>query len=588
MIDLAALIPPLEDSISFISWIVILLCFIAFLSYLIASYSKFRSFFRKNDVISLLTSERLESVLFDYNNNLMDFKNELKSKSRFEESLDKSSLVKLFFNDKLLGSASNILVGLGILGTFIGLTTGISGFNMDDSDTMRASIKSLIDGMDTAFLSSVWGMALSLLFTLIFQIVRHKITKIVDRFVFQVDKTHLLNQQEVFLIENRRLEESIGNVIENYFVNTIEGKKRKPKYYYRELLLNSSNQTAALGSMADDFASKLSDVLEEIMNTLLEQNIKAFADIIKNELFPVLENIKEMKQEGIKGVLEKLESSISEMVKTLEKSISDGLKGEMKELATQLQNILTGLKDMPKASEEMAGQLDKLMLGVEKLVSRLAVKVGAQAAGIGEKTNDIVASIDTSISTIINRVEDLSNGQEHLANTIGMVVEEANNLVVNNKQGLELFGDVLAESQDTVKTLKETSDYFNTAAKSLNIGAESVEQNNTKVLEAVDKFVSANSKSIDEIRALQEKVSQQTGDLIQEFETLQSSVKKTFENVNDGLGAYTDGLNDSLSTTIGNYADSSKGAIEAINSLASELNDSIESLSETLSKAVNI
>jgi hypothetical protein len=75
-----------------------------------------------------------------------------------------------FTEDRLLTDALNLrfwnsvpslLVGIGILGTFVGLVLGLRGFNVEDTKT----IQTLLGGMQTAFISSVVGMSVSLVFS---------------------------------------------------------------------------------------------------------------------------------------------------------------------------------------------------------------------------------------------------------------------------------------------------------------------------------------------------------------------------------------------------------------------------------------
>ena len=78
-----------------------------------------------------------------------------------------------FFNQNIIQKSMNIglwkgmpgmFVGLGILGTFVGLSIGISGFNFSSSKNILDSIQTLIDGIETAFLTSLHGIALSIIF----------------------------------------------------------------------------------------------------------------------------------------------------------------------------------------------------------------------------------------------------------------------------------------------------------------------------------------------------------------------------------------------------------------------------------------
>ena len=60
-----------------------------------------------------------------------------------------------------------LLTSLGIFGTFCGIVAGLLGFDVNDIDN---SIELLLGGMKTAFMTSLMGMLLSMLFKLCFSL----------------------------------------------------------------------------------------------------------------------------------------------------------------------------------------------------------------------------------------------------------------------------------------------------------------------------------------------------------------------------------------------------------------------------------
>jgi hypothetical protein len=74
-------------------------------------------------------------------------------------------LLNSFINTPYWRSVPGLLVGMGILGTFIGLSVGIMDFK-PDSGFLSDSITNLLKGMKVSFITSVWGMALSIVFIL--------------------------------------------------------------------------------------------------------------------------------------------------------------------------------------------------------------------------------------------------------------------------------------------------------------------------------------------------------------------------------------------------------------------------------------
>lgn len=70
-----------------------------------------------------------------------------------------------YYNSAISGT----LTGLGILGTFLGLTLGMSSFSGNDIFTISDNIAPLLDGMKVAFHTSVYGIFFSLIFTFVYR-----------------------------------------------------------------------------------------------------------------------------------------------------------------------------------------------------------------------------------------------------------------------------------------------------------------------------------------------------------------------------------------------------------------------------------
>lgn len=72
---------------------------------------------------------------------------------------------KNFYNSNMPGT----LTGLGILGTFLGLSMGLASFSGEDILTISDSMGPLLEGMKVAFHTSVYGIFLSLVFSFIYK-----------------------------------------------------------------------------------------------------------------------------------------------------------------------------------------------------------------------------------------------------------------------------------------------------------------------------------------------------------------------------------------------------------------------------------
>lgn len=82
-----------------------------------------------------------------------------------EDYINVDSAVYDAGNPQLSEMIPGVMVSLGILGTFLGLVTGLSGLTLtDDTTRMLSAIEQLIGGMSTAFLTSIFGVIASLIF----------------------------------------------------------------------------------------------------------------------------------------------------------------------------------------------------------------------------------------------------------------------------------------------------------------------------------------------------------------------------------------------------------------------------------------
>ena len=76
-----------------------------------------------------------------------------------------------------------IMTGLGILGTFIGLSFGLQNFNTGSASEITNSIAPLMDGIKVAFHTSIYGMVFSLVFNIVYKKVLEDAYRSVDRFL---------------------------------------------------------------------------------------------------------------------------------------------------------------------------------------------------------------------------------------------------------------------------------------------------------------------------------------------------------------------------------------------------------------------
>lgn len=100
-----------------------------------------------------------------------------------EDYINTLTVTKIPGNASLSELIPSLLTSLGILGTFIGLTRGLTGLDMTDANTLMNGIPVLLDGMKAAFVTSLAGISCSLIFSMTNRIIQGNSYRAIDQFI---------------------------------------------------------------------------------------------------------------------------------------------------------------------------------------------------------------------------------------------------------------------------------------------------------------------------------------------------------------------------------------------------------------------
>jgi len=162
------------------------------------------------------TKELYRDFLFDLN------RNEDASDSFYKPSIDdyiNEELVDDVMHRNEMNQIPGLLTGLGILGTFIGLSLGLQNFNTGTTAEMEASIEPLMNGIKVAFHTSIYGMVFSLTFNTIYKKKLYEAEAAVKSFI-NAFKKHVLpdrkndGMNQILLFQEAQLE-AINNFSDN-------------------------------------------------------------------------------------------------------------------------------------------------------------------------------------------------------------------------------------------------------------------------------------------------------------------------------------------------------------------------------------
>ena len=116
------------------------------------------------------TNPKLKSLYQDYTFELKRIAESGKPycKTSIENYIN-SDLIDTVLHRNQLNQVAGALTGLGILGTFIGLSLGLQNFNTGSTAQITGSIAPLMDGIKVAFHTSIYGMIFSLVFNYVYK-----------------------------------------------------------------------------------------------------------------------------------------------------------------------------------------------------------------------------------------------------------------------------------------------------------------------------------------------------------------------------------------------------------------------------------
>lgn len=267
----------------------------------------------------------------------------------------------------------NILTGLGILGTFIGLAAGIHlsklGEQSASAEQLRESLGSLLDGASLAFMTSIAGLTMSILFTLL------------HRF------------------ELRRLEQAIAT-----FAATAD--RCFPPWTAEGLALEQLAQQREQSDALRNFSTKLATQLGDVIDQRLGPGFQRMEATLQG----IREDRGETNQEILAGVVGQFQQALSGAAGAELKSMAETLATLDETLATSTEAFTRATQSWGTALEkttESVGKLEVFAGTLERLHESLQGTLQQTAASVvaAGKTLEGFAKISAENGAATQRME---------------------------------------------------------------------------------------------------------------------------------------------------------------------------------------
>ncbi len=534
--------------------------------------------------IDNISNSELKSVWEEYKSTFINFNGGSKTDEFASNYFNEMNLISKKTYLKLLNSTPSILVGFGILGTFVGLTFGISNFKTSSTDEIKNSIEILLSGMGTAFVSSIWGMLFSLIFTGLEKIQTHSLHTVLHEYCFKIDKQFKITKDDERKIQLLQQENTLKEI---FYYKDENNHLIKPANIFRDIYEESRKQSQALQSFSTDLASKIDAGFESLL--LNNQNgVIPELRLLKAEIENLGKKLQDPTTEMTQNVVKDLEIAMRKMIEEFKTSVSGTTKSELENLTSLLNMAGNSLIDFPSKMQLMTENLNQNFGELQKVVQEIAVQTLTQSE---HSINQMRKQVEEISETFINKVGDLQIGQEILIN------EQSKNLQVSDKllsvfnQSIEKMNGLSNEVMETISEfskvqfeLTKASNELLNISKNVSSSSETFKESQMKFATQANLFIENNSKTLQEIQSSLSKAKEVSTDYAQKFAVIQDGLKSIFNQIKTGLNDYKDAIGNSLEMFLGKYTESLTKTAESLKNAVTEQESILEELTEELSK----
>ncbi|NVK41168.1 MAG: MotA/TolQ/ExbB proton channel family protein [Oceanospirillaceae bacterium] len=465
--------------------------------------------------------------------------------------------------------APTLLTTLGILGTFFGIVAGLLAFDVKDID---GSIEGLLSGMKTAFITSLAGMFLSIVYKVLVSV---GILSVAENDTIDEDQ---IGAAELYSVMQEQrdginaLNQAIGGGDESSLtgqikllrsdVNDAEKQSRREFVEFQDKLWIKLQDFADMlsKSATEAVIDALRQVIADFNNNLTEQ----FGDNFK-ELNKAVEKLVEW-QENYKGQVDEMTQQYAQGVTAITET--QAAIASIQEHTTQIPESMSRLGDVMSVNQHQIDELGR-HLDAFKDIRDKAVEAVPQ---LREQIGLTVESVDGASKLL---VEGIAKASETLQTSISQSAIEFQESAFSVNQSLIGASDTIQKNaEETSVSLKDLSEDLNNSFR--NLVADMNEQNKSisdALRESGKAVVDEASRSRESFEAGLESMRNQLANSLQQMAEQQASQVQ-------GLIA---GLKESMEQALRKSTESVEGSVEILDeAMQIEINRAMEQMGKAL------
>ena len=405
---------------------------------------------------------------------------------------------------RLLEMVPDIFTSLGILGTFVGLVWGLKNFDPANYELMTNSVSALVDGIKVAFLTSIYGIAFSIVYT----------------YGMKSEYSFMAEELQGFLAK-----------FHSHVMPSAENESRN-------LLVSSQKiQTAAMNQMAEQFSVQMADSFEKVITPTFKKMNDSLDTLVASVTQCQEDAVRQILDVFLKEMNDSFGVQFSEFGKTLSQ-LKDAQTDNVnyttnlyQAMSRQLSDSYTQHEQAKKIMED-TGSSQKEYIDIAKRIIQDNQAIQKQQQADYHHLADYLKEAETSSAkfwvacnqTMQKYVEAAAQGMEKISaagKVSGSVLESNKRVVEEFEEKMQEFAEYQKKSYRTMEQVRRL------------LADISVSRNNGEIHLSSGK--SARDESLEELKEILTAQTEQQQELMEELTRSMKELSKSAQKGKFGL-----------------------------------------------------
>lgn len=526
-----------------------------------------------------------------------------------------------------------IFTGIGIIGTFMGLITGLKNFEVpEDPAKVRQSLETLLGGVFEAFIVSAAAITLAMVVTFIEKVLLSSLYRCTEDIAQHLDGLFAMGAGEEYLsrlvtasedsaAQSKILKDSLvgdlkallqemterqiaaqqasSQALAQHITSGIESSLKEPLRQIGEVVVKASgDQSAAAATLLQDvmasFSQRLNDLFGGQISGIQELNQKsaqAMQDAVAS-LQGLLGRMEENSQRSGDAMAEKMAKAVEEMER------------RQAEINEQTRSFVESIREMVSKSQTETNA--KLSEAIANLSQQMGAMIGALQAqaekshqdqqrreqSLTDRTKSMVSDLGASVAEVVKQMAESTDQMRQsvasLERTTASSIDKLNAGARTLEQGATAFAQAGDKVTSALGRATTVADKMAEVSGALTSSATSLQS----VLSDYRANREATASMLVELRAVVESAKREASLTQQALDRIQTAATKLAEAQQE-TESYLEGVSDVLADAHSKFADGLSRTLDRANSdfhakLSSAvklLGNAIEELDVTLSGA---